>query len=100
MSEGPSARRGGWTDGIQFHELPFGLGNDFVFQHQDVAGDEFLFLMLQRGQKQGGERGSGKNLRVQRKRNDAQFWRAQSGVVLAILRVGSLSVVGCARSIG
>jgi len=65
-----------------------------------IAGNEFLFLVFQRGQKQSCEGCSGTNFSLQGKRNDAQLWRARNGSVLAILRVGSLSVAGFERSMG
>ena len=100
MAERPGAGSLRWADVIQFYELPFRLGNDLVFQHQDIAGLEFLFLMLQRGQKQRWEGCSGADLTVQRNGNDAQFLRGRSGIVLAISRVDNLSIAGCERSIG
>ena len=94
------AGRDGGFDLGEVYELSLGLGNDFVFQDQDIAGNEFLFLVFQRGQKQSCEGCSGTNFSLQGKRNDAQLWRARNGSVLAILRVGSLSVAGFERSMG
>ena len=100
MAEGPGLGSLRWADVIQFYELPFRLGNDLVFQHQDIAGNEFLFLVLQRGQKQGCEGCAGADLTVQRNGNNAQFLRGRSGIVLAVLRVDNLSIAGCERAIG
>ena len=86
MAERPGARRWGWANIIQFHELPFCFGNDLMFQDQDIPGDEFLFLMLQRVQKKSGESGSGTNLGLQVNRNDAQVFgvRARGRTFLSV----------------
>ena len=46
MAERPGAGSRGWADVVQLHELALRLGNDLVFQHQNIAGEEFLLLML------------------------------------------------------
>ena len=40
----PAARRGGGFDFIEVYKLTFGLGNDFVFDDEDVALAQFLMF--------------------------------------------------------
>ena len=43
---GPAAGSGGGFDCVQRYQLAFGLGDDFVFDDQDVAVAEFLFVVF------------------------------------------------------
>ena len=73
---GPAAGSGGGFDRFQLHQLAFRLGDDFVFDDQDVALAEFV-LMLQGVEKQSGEGVAGFDLGFDGKRDDAEFRAAE-----------------------